>query len=118
MKLSTLEPRWITLSQWASDDPFYIGVSFLCPHCKVGPCPTCGKDQGHRLAVNFWPPIDPKQLMGRVFDPIPDNGGHRRVSGETFDTLTLMPSIGFDNPPHFHGTITNGEVTNQYPAKP
>jgi hypothetical protein len=116
VKLSTLEPHWITLEGWASTDPFYIGVSFLCPHCNVGPCPTCGKDQGKRLAVKFYPPIDPAGLMGKVFDPLPEYG-HKRLSGDTFDTLTLHPSIGFDNPPHFHGTIIDGEVTNQYPKK-
>lgn len=113
MRLTELSPKWIQPYGWSSTAAFYVGLSFLCSHCNQGSCPTCGKGQGHRLAVMFWPPIDPEKLMGRLFD-IPDNGGHRRVSGETFDTLTLHPSIGFDNPPHFHGDIANGEITNTY----
>lgn len=114
MRLSSLSPKWVQLGNWSSPNPFYVGVSFLCPHCETGPCPNCGKSQGQRLVVNFWPPIDPAGMLGRTFD-LPDNNGHRRTAGETFDALSLTPSIGFDNPPHFHGYITAGEVTNQLP---
>jgi hypothetical protein len=116
VKLTELQPHWVQPPQWSEQGPkFYIGVSFLCPHCVHTPCPTCGAQRGKRLAVSFWPPIDPESAMGRMFDYQPMPGAHQRVSGETFDTLTLAPSIGFDNPPHFHGRIENGEVTNQYP---
>ena len=57
----------------------------------------------------FWPPVDPEGLLGTVFE-LPDNKGHRRASGDTFDTLTLVPSIGFENIGHWHGDITNGEI--------
>jgi len=113
MRLVHLKPHWIQLDHWASPAPFYIGLSFLCPHCGKGPCPTCGQIQDYRLAVKFWPPIDPTNIMATFASPLPDNGSHRR-QGDTFDTLTLTPSIGFDIPPHFHGTIINGEVTNSY----
>lgn len=111
MKLSALNPRWVQPSQWATlSPPFYIGMSFDCPHCQPTRCPTCGhSDEIKRLAVTFWPPVDPEGLLGRVFN-LPDNGGHRR-SGDTFDTLTLSPSVGFDGIGHWHGNITNGEVT-------
>lgn len=99
MRLAELRPKWVTLNGWKMAEQFSVGVSFDCPHCNE-----------KRLAVMFWPPIDPAGLLGRMFE-LPDNGGHKRVSGDTFDTLTLQPSIGFDNPPHFHGHITNGEVT-------
>jgi hypothetical protein len=39
-----------------------------------------------------------------------DNGGHRR-QGETFNDLTLSPSVGFDAIGHWHGHITAGNVT-------
>jgi hypothetical protein len=118
MKLSALQPKWIGVHNWESTAPFYQGVSFLCPHCAIGPCPTCGKPRDYRLTVMFWPPIDPERVATMFAIPIPDNGEHRRDSGDTFDTLTLSPSIGFDNPPHFHGFIKNGEVTNQLPNSP
>lgn len=108
-RLADLAPHWIQLSQWSNAGaPFYIGVSFLCPHCDHSPCPTCGAQRGKRLAVKFWPPIDPESWNDRI-TPIPHDGFHQRVSGETFDTLTLAPSVGLE--PHWHGHITNGEMS-------
>ena len=117
MKLSQLRPKWITLANWADPTiPYYTGVSFDCPHCELDPCPHCGKEQKTRLAITFWPHIDPTNIAKIFAVPVRrDPGNHDRVSGETFDTLTIDPSIGFDNPPHFHGHIINGEVTSTYP---
>ena len=108
VKLIDLSPRWIGLNNWASPSFFAVGVSFLCPHCDVH-APEHGPDRRRRLAVMFWPPIDPDKLLDRVFD-LPDSGSHRRVSGESFDTLTIEPSIGFDSIGHWHGRLTNGEA--------
>lgn len=108
MKLSDLSPRWIEPAQWAMKQPFYIGVSFLCPHCS----PTAsehGPDRRRRLAVKFYPPIDSEHLDGSLFN-WPDLGEHRRTEGDTFDTLTLHPSVGFDSIGHWHGRITKGEM--------
>ncbi len=111
MKLIDLAPHWIQPSQWAEKAaPFYIGVSFLCPHCDHTNCPTCGTKRGKRLAFSFWPPIDPETQLGRMFTEFPHEGFHQRVSGETFDTLTIAPSIGLD--PHWHGHISNGDLSN------
>ena len=108
MKLTDLEPRWVELNNWASPSKFYIGVSFLCPHCPVD-APLHGPNRRRRLAVKFWPPIDPDGLMGRMFN-LERTDEHARESGESFDTLTIEPSIGFDSIGHWHGRITNGEV--------
>jgi hypothetical protein len=106
MRLTDLAPHWVQPMHWADlSPPFYIGVSFLCPHCDHTPCPTCGAQRGRRLAVKFWPPVDPDGVLARITE-IPHADFHRRVSGDTFDTLTIEPSIGFD--PHWHGRITNG----------
>lgn len=107
MKLTDLKPKWTTIGHWATDDPFYVGVSFLCPHCPRDPCPTCGHDRTQRLAVRFWPPIDPCGWLGKMAVPLPAEG-HKRVSGDSFETLTLDPSVGCD--PHWHGHIINGEI--------
>ena len=69
-----------------------------------------GHQRGKRLAVSFWPPVDPDGWESRII--LPDHSNfHRRVSGETFDTLTIEPSIGFESIGHWHGRITNGEIT-------
>lgn len=107
MRLVELDPHWITFQNAAEGVVFYFGVSFLCPHCEHGPCPTCGHMRGRRIAASFWPPIDPDKWENRIA-PIPHDKFHKRVSGETFDTLTLQPSIRIEG--HWHGTITNGEV--------
>lgn len=106
MRLVDLDPHWIGLMYWASPEPFYVGVSFWCPHCDPA-LPEHGSDRRQRLAFQFWPPIDPEKMMGRIFN-LPDNGGWRRISGETFETLTIESSI--NNSGHWHGHITNGEI--------
>lgn len=111
MRLTDLAPRWVNMPQAAPGVRFYIGVSFLCPTDDHGSCPTCGHQRGRRLAFSFWPPIDPDNLLGRGIE-YPHDNFHTRVSGETFDTLTITPSIGLD--PVWHGNITAGEIT---PAK-
>lgn len=110
MRLAGLKPHWITPNNWA-DATFYVGVSFLCPHCPVD-APEHGPGRRRRLAVMFYPPIDPTGLQtkygGEAWWP-KRAGDHQRVSGETFDTLSLFPSVGFDSIAHWHGNITNGE---------
>lgn len=111
MKLSDLDPHWVTPGNWSEQSPrFYTGVSFLCPHCDPSQ-PEHGPNRRRRLAVSFYPPIDPGGLMTQYGpDWWPRRGDeHTRASGETFDTLTITPSIGFDSIGHWHGYITNGE---------
>lgn len=107
MRLNDLEPKWITLQGWSSPKPFYVGVSFFCPHCS----PTAsdhGPLRRRRLAVMFHPPIDPAGAQAEYGFDLPDQG-HRRVTGETFETLTLAPSVNFNSIGHWHGTIKAGE---------
>ena len=112
MRLTDFKPKWIQPANWADlSPPFYIGMSFLCPHCPHTPCPTCGSDAARtkRLVVMFWPPIDPQQAMGRMFEwPQPTERIHQRT-GDTFETLTITPSVGFESIGHWHGSITNGD---------
>lgn len=116
MRLADLNPRWALPPNWSwPDRPFYPTISFDCPcaKCRAPACPTCGHaPDARRLAVSFYPPIDPTGVASTFASPWPDLGHHhRRVSGETFDTLTLSPSIGFESIGHWHGHVTNGEVT-------
>jgi hypothetical protein len=108
MRLTDLSPHWIALFGWSAESQFYVGVSFLCPHCDPS-APEHGANRRRRLAVMFHPPIDPDNWLARILAPVSE-GKHQRVSGETFDTLTLSPSIGFDHIGHWHGHIVNGAI--------
>ena len=98
MKLTELNPRWVGLFEKLFD-----GVSFDCPHCKT-----------QRLAVRSSPPIDPDGWWPKIAQPTYDGiKVWHRGSGDTFETLTLTPSVNadIDFAGHWHGFITNGEVT-------
>lgn len=99
MKLAELSPRWVGLHGWSSDSIFYIGLSFDSP--------TTGK----RLSVLFSPPIDPDGLMTKFGWglPFPDQKHWDRI-GDSFEALSLRPSIDFSASGEWHGHITNGEI--------
>lgn len=108
MKLTELDPRWFTFHGWASASPFRVGMTFLCPHCR-----------NERLGVLFDKPIDPDNVAlsptaGFDYDPVKFGAGlNMRVwnrTGDTFETLTLTPSIDGSGVGHWHGFITNGEI--------
>ena len=106
LKLTELHPKFVTFAQWASESPFYIGVRFDCPHCRT-----------QRLAVLFDPPIDPHRLQekfGFAYDPktfAPSlNMSVWQRTGETFEALTLSPSVDAGWSGHWHGFIENGEI--------
>jgi hypothetical protein len=103
MKLTDLEPRW------ACDADIVIGgivqhfenrhgmaVSFECPCCRDTPRAT-------RLAVWFANPIDD-------LPPTDDASTLWQRSGDTFETLSLSPSIDASKHGHWHGHISNGEI--------
>lgn len=86
-----------------------VGLSFLCPCTTCAPKRTGDRDQDFhlRVFVGFKNPLD----GGPAHDP--REGAQWQRQGDTFDTLTLRPSI-FSVPPHgcgFHGFITDGGVT-------
>lgn len=95
MKLTDLEPRW-----WA-DEPGRtgMGITFLCPHCKK-----------QRLGVAFSNPIDGGKPEHLVHPYTIGSAPEWNRSGDTFDTLTLTPSIDASKHGHWHGFITNGEI--------
>lgn len=103
MRLVELNPKWITLSGWASPSLFAVGLLFDCPHCGA-----------RRLGVNFDVPVDPDGLRGRMFEfdaqRVAAAAGRLvwQRTGETFDTMTLNPSIDVEG--HWHGSIVSGEM--------
>lgn len=100
MKLTELNPRWVGIHGWSSESIFYIGVTFDSPLRR-----------GQRLSALFANPIDPEGLMAKYGWglPFPDQK-HWQRSGETFETLTLSPSLDFSRYGEWHGHITAGEI--------
>lgn len=113
MRLAELDPRWVGINpaNWSeSARPIHLGLTFLCPHCKQT-----------RLGVFFKPFIDPDNFSWKVQWALPGapnpNTGiapevffWNRAAGETFETITLAPSINTEVTGHWHGFIENGET--------
>lgn len=123
MKLTDLKPRWVgrKYAEWwpEIEGSIKVGLVFNCPHCA-------GADKPQRLAVFFKPVIDRESLADKVAwalpgAPNPNNGELPHINfwqrtGETFEDMTLSPSIDASGPkwaygPHWHGFITNGEIS-------
>jgi hypothetical protein len=97
MRLVDLDPGWWTEHEGRSG----MGVVFECPHCKAD-----GRDFTH-LGVWFANPIDGGPPASPECRPVP----RWQRTGDTFETLTLTPSIDVSKCGHWHGHITNGEIT-------
>lgn len=113
MRLTELEPRWVGMNQKdiGREGPgCSFGLTFLCPHCRE-----------QRIAVMFKPFIDPDNIAAvspwRLPDaPDPNTGEIKAMhwwarSGETFEDLTLTPSVDVSHHGHWHGFIQAGNVT-------
>ena len=92
MRLVDLNPRWSAAG--VDTHRHGMGITFDCPHCRK-----------RRLHVAFDVPLD----RGEPFNVAGEKQWHRE--GDTFDTLTLTPSIDASASGHWHGFITNGEAT-------
>jgi len=100
VRLTDLNPRWCMDADIVIggvkrhyDDRHGMALSFDCPHCRV-----------QRLAVWFANPID-------GLPPTDDATQLWHRDGESFENLTLSPSIDASAHGHWHGFIRNGEVT-------
>ena len=98
MKLTDLEPRWLTPNL----------LLFICPHCRKDRL-TCKnvvmsrKEQytiyAEKVNADWNMSVVPcKPEMDWTF------------SGSDFATLTVTPSIDASASGHWHGFITNGEI--------
>lgn len=83
MKLAGLHPRWME-----SPDGRKIAIEFDCPTHPNGDCKM------------FVPFTDPRTGGTQMYA--------WRKEGETFETLTLSPSIQYVG--HWHGHVLNGEI--------
>lgn len=98
MKLTDLEPRYFRAG--TSEQP--VGITFDCPHCH---------ETGQRLAIAI-------HMDGTGIDPDPANPqqfpADERIwtvsGGDSFENLSLSPSVDASASGHWHGFITNGEI--------
>ena len=130
MKLTDCHPVW-----WgAGPEPGRkgLGISFDCPICVregrlslhgPGPFPT-GAERTDRTFAPFFPvafanPLDGGPALPPDTDPITGQLVHKarwQRTGETFETLTLSPSIDASAQDHgthkgWHGHCQNGVLT-------
>lgn len=94
MRLVDLDPAWLVTT--AQRDG--MGISFKCPCGKPG-CDTY-------IGVLFVNPVD----GGPPAPPEVDPRTRWLRTGETFDTLTIAPSIDASASGHWHGFIRNGNI--------
>lgn len=89
-RLVNLQPRWIKPAPTLTS-----GMTFLCPCCRK-----------QRIAVFFkdWCPL------GTVQESTDEPRWSR--TGDTFENITISPSVDMSRYGHWHGHIQNGEVTN------
>ncbi len=98
MRLTDLEPRFFVVG----DSPHPVGITFKCPHCP---------NSGQRLAIAI-------HMDGTNFDPDPENDQQFRTDekvwtvtgGDSFENLSLSPSIDASSSGHWHGYVTDGEA--------
>lgn len=101
MKLTELNPKF-----FAEPGRHGQGIGFDCPHCKLAAAAVEGPIE--RIEIPFSNPLD----GGPVISQVPGNMARWQRTGDTYETLTIQPSIAFDAPPFckWHGFITAGEV--------
>lgn len=103
MRLVDLSPRWFSPPHLADGVIVYTGVRFDCP---------CGR---LRIPVPFRNALIVRMPEIPGFAWPEDPAGWMR-SGETFDSLTLSPSVsGAEG--HWHGHIVNGEMQTASPCR-
>lgn len=97
MKLTALNPRWLT-------DHLFI---FRCPHCRdewliCKDVPMKASDQCE-LVLRDFPEAKGKFVCAK-------DACSWKFSGRDFSTLTVFPSIDASKSGHWHGWIKGGEI--------
>lgn len=104
MKLSELEPRWITPDMFIFRNPTG-GNDWLT--CKRVAMPM--KEQQWAVWGDYMDPSTKTEWAGKsVVLTTPDCAW--RFDGYDFETLTVTPSVDASASGNWHGFITNGEI--------
>lgn len=98
MKLTDLNPRWFVLD----DGGARVGLTFECPHCRTQRLGVVFHHDGHAA-------IEDQYILAR--HGAADANHIWTMIGETFETLTLSPSVDASASGHWHGFIRAGEIT-------
>ncbi len=89
-RLVDLSPAWLTTGNGRAG----MGIIFECPHC----------DGASNVGCWFANPLDGGPPAPAGEEPAPR--WHR--TGDTFDMLSITPSIDASASGHWHGFVTNG----------
>jgi hypothetical protein len=104
IRLVELHPTWTLAPTVADGVVVYTGISFWCPCWLRHP----GKKDSRRIACSFENAIEAVMPKIDGWTGWPRQKGWLR-RGETFETLSLLPSVNA-GPPHWHGCITSGDL--------
>lgn len=106
MRLADLAPHWMVLREGGD----VVGITFRCPHCPPGE-----RGATTYLGVKFAQVIDRDDLdideKGWPDYMVQHPSEHFwQRTGDSFDNLTLSPSVDASKVGHWHGFIRAGEV--------
>ena len=112
MRLVDLNPRW-----FSEEGRHGQGVTFDCPHCagaiRLAAAFANPLDGGAPVPLEpskLWPTLQPRPDEAPGLVTVPPGTLWQRT-GETFDVLSLVPSVDASNSGHWHGYLTNGAIT-------
>jgi hypothetical protein len=98
IRLAELSPEWLP---WQGRDK--CGIRFRCP------CDECG-GAGAMIVVWFENPVDGGPTVPEMpYETETGLSSRWNRFGETFETLSLSPSIDASISGHWHGFVTNGK---------
>lgn len=115
MRLIDLDPRWLT------SDGRRIGLIFMSPASKLGK--TSGKTWRQTCFFEATPFCEQVRVVNATMRDNADADGEFddwqpcredfawKMIGDTFDTLSITPSIDGSAGGLWHGFITNGAIT-------
>ena len=104
MRLVDLNPRWMT------NEGRVVGVTFDCPGACCAALRSIKDTEGESPLVKSRACVPFRIGLDGAPTPWGDKGWER--DGDTFETLTLRPSVWISPPQHWHGFIHSGEAVN------
>lgn len=114
MRLTELDPKWLDINGPR------VGLVFKCPHCQKCylscffiPTEHIAGDDYHDSQYGLFKRVLPED---QVHETVPCRRGFAwaaqpPVDQATFENLSVTPSLDASASGHWHGFITNGEVT-------